>query len=105
MPIHFMRNVACCKELCTVEEAEPLLQWLQGQPRGKVSLKDCTHLHTAVLQVLLAAGVTVTLPPENPELARWLMPALRRARRPSRPAETESNTESNNGDLAKGDPR
>jgi hypothetical protein len=80
MPIHFMKNVACCKGVCTVEEAEPLLQWLQDQPRGKVKLKECTHLHTAILQVLLAANAAVTLPPQDPELARWLMPTLQNHR-------------------------
>ncbi|CDH46876.1 MAG: hypothetical protein IPL59_00650 [Candidatus Competibacteraceae bacterium] len=76
MPIHFMKNVACFKEVCTVEEAELLLQWLQDQPRGKVKLKECTHVHTAIVQVLLAARVMVTLPPADPDLARWLMPVL-----------------------------
>lgn len=80
MPIHFMKNIACFKGVCAVEEAESLLQWLQDQPRGKIKLKECTHVHTAVLQVLLAARVMVTLPPEDPELAHWLMPALRAAR-------------------------
>lgn len=80
MPIQFMKHVACFKGVCTVEEAEPLLEWLQNQPTGKVKLKECTHLHTAILQVLLAVRVMVTLPPDDPELARWLMTALRAAR-------------------------
>lgn len=80
MPIHFMKSVACFKGVCTVEEAEPLLQWLQDQPRAKIKLKECTHLHTAILQVLLAANAAVTLPPQDPELARWLMPALQQRR-------------------------
>lgn len=76
MPIQFMENVACFTEVCTVEEAELLLQWLQDQPGGKVKLKECTHIHTAIVQVMLAAKVIVMLPPTDPDLARWLMPAL-----------------------------
>ncbi len=76
MPINFLKSVACFKGVCTVEEAEPLLQWLQDQPRAKIKLKECTHVHTAILQVLLVANPAVTLPPQDPELARWLMPAL-----------------------------
>ena len=82
MTIQFMRSVACFKGVCAVEEAEPLLQWLQDQPRGKVNLKECEHVHTAVLQVMLAAKVMVTLPPEDAELAKWLIPVLRGARTP-----------------------
>jgi hypothetical protein len=82
MPIEFMKSVATLKGVCTVEEAEPLLQWLQDQQRAKVKLKECTHIHTAVLQVLMAAKVMVTLPPEDPDLAKWLIPALRDARIP-----------------------
>lgn len=80
MPIEFMRNVVSLKGVCTVEEAEPLLEWLQDQQRAKVKLKECTHIHTAVLQVLMAAKAMVTLPPEDPDLAKWLVPALRGAR-------------------------
>ena len=80
MPIDFMRNVACLKGVCTVEEAEPLLQWLQDQQRAKIKLKECTHVHTAVLQVLIAAKVMVTLPPDDVDLARWLIPALKSGR-------------------------
>ncbi|MDQ5908060.1 MAG: hypothetical protein QG599_151 [Pseudomonadota bacterium] len=80
MPVEMMKNVACFKGVCTVEEAEPLLQWLQDQQRAKVKLKECTHLHTAILQVLMAAKVMVTLPPDDPDLARWLMPALKNRR-------------------------
>jgi ribosome maturation factor RimP len=75
-----MKNVACFKGVCTVEEAESLLQWLQDQQRAKVTLKECTHLHAAILQVLMAAKVMVTLPPDDPDLAQWLIPALKNGR-------------------------
>jgi hypothetical protein len=40
---------------CSVEDAEPLLQLLQATPAGPVDWTRCIHLHTAVLQVILAA--------------------------------------------------
>ena len=40
---------------CTVEDAEPLLQLLQANPDAALDWTQCTHLHTAVLQVILAA--------------------------------------------------
>ena len=41
---------------CPVEDAEALLQLLQGSPDASLDWTQCTHLHTAVLQVILAAG-------------------------------------------------
>ena len=38
-----------------VEEAEPLLQFLQAMPDACLDWRQCTHIHTAVLQVVLAA--------------------------------------------------
>ena len=40
-----------------------------------VIIKD-HDIHPAIVQVLMAANVMVTLPPADPELARWLMPVL-----------------------------
>ena len=55
-----------------VEDAEPLLDWLQKRPYARVVVSGCTHVHPANLQVLLAAGVKVTAWPEDEELAAWL---------------------------------
>ncbi|CAK0744236.1 conserved hypothetical protein [Gammaproteobacteria bacterium] len=76
MPIQFRRNLAVLEEFCTVEEAEGLLQWLQAHPKAKVNLKDCRHIHTAILQVLMAAKVPVSAWPDDPDLARWLKVGL-----------------------------
>lgn len=47
---------------CVVEDAETLLEHLQGQPAGHAATVDwsaCTRVHTAVLQVLMAAAPTM----------------------------------------------
>ncbi len=76
MPVTYKKTVAALDGVCTVEEAESLLGWLQEHPKGKVNLKKCEHLHAAVLQVLMAAGVRVSAWPEDEALRRWLEPAL-----------------------------
>ena len=40
---------------CPVEDAETLLEHLQTRRAGPVDWSGCTRLHTAVLQVLMAA--------------------------------------------------
>ncbi|CAK0757858.1 STAS domain-containing protein [Gammaproteobacteria bacterium] len=77
MPMQFRKNLAVLDDFCTVEEAEGLLQWLQNHAKAKVNLKDCKHLHTSVLQVLMAARAPVTSWPDDPDLARWLKAVLR----------------------------
>lgn len=44
---------------CQVEEAESLLQLLQAAAASQVDWTRCTYLHTAVLQVILAARPAV----------------------------------------------
>jgi hypothetical protein len=57
---------------CTVEEAEPLLQMLQEDaPRSIIDWTKCSHLHTAVLQVILAARPALIGPCGDPWVARW----------------------------------
>jgi hypothetical protein len=62
---------------CRVEDAETLLVVLQFNPGRRVDISDVTHLHAAVVQVLLAfrpklSGVSPDLFVEN-----WLAPLLR----------------------------
>lgn len=40
---------------CPVVDAEALLQLLQATPAAPLDWTKCTYLHTAVLQVILAA--------------------------------------------------
>jgi hypothetical protein len=56
---------------CPVEDAETLLQQLQAQPAGPVDWSACTRLHTAVLQVLLAAAPPIRGECGDAFVARW----------------------------------
>jgi antibiotic biosynthesis monooxygenase (ABM) superfamily enzyme len=79
MPIEFKRNRAVFEDEVGVEEAEGLLEWFQKKPTAKVDLSALRHLHTANLQVLMAAKAGVSKWPEDAELRAWLEPALKPA--------------------------
>jgi hypothetical protein len=56
---------------CPVEDAEPLLQMLQGNPHPTLDWTSCSYLHTAVLQVVQAARPGLIGPCADPWVARW----------------------------------
>jgi hypothetical protein len=63
--------------VCPSEDAETLLQRLLASPSAVVDLRSCQGLHTAVIQVLLAAEPTLHMPPPDGEIARRLLSQLR----------------------------
>jgi hypothetical protein len=79
MPITYKKNQALFADVVSVEEAEGLLEWLLKKPAGKVDLSGCTHLHPANLQVLMAAGCTISALPGEDALAAWVASALQPA--------------------------
>jgi hypothetical protein len=83
MPIEFKKNRVLFRDEVTVEEAEGLLEWLQTRPAAKADLSALSHLHTANLQVLMAARPVIVSWPENVELRAWLEPALKPALKPA----------------------
>lgn len=76
MGITYDRKRAGFTDLVSVEEAEGLLEWLRANPKSKLDLAACTHLHAANLQVLMAAKPNIAAWPENAELALWIKGAL-----------------------------
>jgi hypothetical protein len=56
---------------CPAEDAEPLLQLLQATPEARLDWARCGHLHTAVLQVILAARPLLVGPCGDPWIQRW----------------------------------
>ncbi len=77
MPIEFKKNRAIFRDEASVEEAEGLLEWLQTRPSAKADLSACSHLHTANVQVLMAARTGISSWPKDAELRAWLEPALK----------------------------
>jgi hypothetical protein len=60
----------------SIEEAESIRDLLACHPGVGVDLSACEHLHTAALQVLLAAGQRVVSPPADEFLATFILPEL-----------------------------
>ena len=59
-----------------VEDAEALLALLQSEPHLEVDWTAAGHLHTAVVQVLLALRPKLVGAPSDIFITRWLLPAL-----------------------------
>ncbi len=76
MGMEFRKKLALLSDTVGVEDAEKLLQWLQGKSGTKVDLSACTHLHPANIQVLLAAAVPISAWPRDAALTEWLKPLL-----------------------------
>ena len=62
------------KGICPVEDAEPLLQMLQATPAAPCDWTRCSHLHTAVLQVILAARPILVGPCGDSWIEQWIIP-------------------------------
>ena len=72
MPIVYGGDTAQFLDVCVVDEALDLLEWLRGQPQAKVDLETCTHLHTSLFQLILATRPGITCLPGDPFLCRVL---------------------------------
>lgn len=70
MPIRYDADLARFEAACTVEDALPLAEWLEATAAPRVDLSACTELHTALLQLLMAARPVVAAGPEEAFLGR-----------------------------------
>ena len=76
MSVRLDGNVIILEGQCRVEDAEPLLGWLQADRGRTVDLTDAEHLHAAVLQVLMALQPAVRGTARDDFLRDWITPAL-----------------------------
>jgi hypothetical protein len=81
MPVVIERNLARFVDICTVEEAMTVHEWLLAHKTARIDLSACTHLHTSLLQLLLAVRPKLAAPPADAFLAAWVAPLLQ-AREP-----------------------
>ena len=72
MAIEYKKSLAVFTEFVGVEEAENLLQWLLKNPKGKINLATCEHIHAANLQVLMAVKPQISVWPADEDLTHWL---------------------------------
>lgn len=69
MTIRYLKKYAALEGNVSVEDAEALAQWLQKQKAPVVHLGKCEHVHSAVLQVLLALRPKLAVAPADRLLA------------------------------------
>ena len=72
MAVKYARKSVTLQGNIAVEEAEELANWLKQNPLATVKIAKCTHLHAAVMQVLLALRPCLQGEPQDP----WLRAAL-----------------------------
>jgi hypothetical protein len=89
MPLTMTKTLARFEDVCTVEEALPLLEFLQARKSAKADLSRCTYLHSALLQLLFIANVKIVALPSDPLLARWV-DRLLAGGKSAQPAQTPS---------------
>jgi hypothetical protein len=66
MSVRVADGVIILEGACPVDEAESLLELLLANPGAPVDWSACGHLHTAVVQVLLAARPAMEGEPAPP---------------------------------------
>lgn len=76
MTVEYTKKQVIFKGVVSVEDAEPLLEWLQKKPSTQVDFSACTHMHPANLQVLMTAQPIVAAWPEDFAFTEWLKSAL-----------------------------
>lgn len=65
MSVRYSKKIAHFEGVVSVEEAESLRLWLELNPKGKINFAKCEHLHTAVLQVILAMRPAISALPAD----------------------------------------
>jgi hypothetical protein len=59
-----------------IDDVESLVEAMATAPSAALDLARCTHLHTAVVQLLMVAARPIVAWPTDPGLAAWLRAAL-----------------------------
>ncbi len=76
MPLVFRTDCVALVDACGAEEALELADWFATSDHPKADLAECSHLHAALLQTLLAYQPSIIAAPVDPFLARWILPML-----------------------------
>jgi hypothetical protein len=66
------RGAIVLEGVCPVEDAEPLLRLLLGTPGAALDWTRASQLHTAVLQVILAAEIVPAEPCGDAWIGQWV---------------------------------
>jgi hypothetical protein len=77
MAIEYKKNQAKFIDVVSIDETEALVEWLQSKNNIKIDLASCSHLHSAILQVLIAVQVRIAVWPRDANLRAWLESVLK----------------------------
>jgi len=78
MTVRCTNDVIFLEGVCPVEDAEPLLVYLQETPGRQVDLSACIRAHAAVVQVLLAAAPKLCGAEPQAFVREWIVPNINR---------------------------
>ncbi len=78
MAIEYKKKSAQFVEQVDVSETDTFFQWLQANPKATVNLARCTHLHAALLQILMLTQARISAWPADSQLNQWLSTCLKR---------------------------
>ena len=76
MPAIYDGAVAILTGTCTVEDAEPMLDWLRQAVEPAVDMAGLAAAHSAVVQLLFATAPRIIAMPTDPLLADALAAGL-----------------------------
>jgi hypothetical protein len=65
--------------ICSIDDAEPLLERLINEPYLRVDWRSCEQAHAALVQILLVARPALLGPPCGSFLQNFVAPAMARA--------------------------
>jgi hypothetical protein len=97
VPLKLDDRTATLAGIITVDDAEAFAAWLRSTTEPMVDLRDCTRLHTAVFQAILAFKPTVTVGPTDNYLAEYVLPMLRTGQATARDASEAHDDDSDAG--------
>ena len=76
MTMRLLKRRAVLSDSLAIEDAEELQQWFKGKDRTELDMAALNHIHSAPLQVLMAAQPRVIAWPDQLGLSQWLQTCL-----------------------------
>jgi len=83
MSVRIANQIIVLEGRCRIEEAEMLLGYLLEDGDRLVDLSGCETMHSAVVQILMAAKPVISGRPIDPFLCAHILPLLETERSPS----------------------
>jgi len=78
MTVQFLDDTVTLDGICSIEDADLLLQHLLAAPDAAVDWRTCDRAHASVIQMLLVSKVILIGPPRGSFLRDFISPTLTR---------------------------